>query len=59
MEKKGELLNQLAIISDLLENINLETQSKIIVIELSKTEFEKGGLIIVKENVYDDRYNLG
>ena len=49
MVKKGEILNQLAIISDLLENINLETQSKIIVIELSKTEFEKAFNIIQKK----------
>ncbi len=41
MEKKGDLLNQLAIISDLLEKINLESKSQTIVIELSKMEFEK------------------
>jgi hypothetical protein len=41
MEKKGEILNQLAIISDLLEKINLEANSSTIVIELNKVEFEK------------------
>ena len=41
MEKKGELLNQLAIISDLLEKINTETISRTIVLELNKEEFEK------------------
>ena len=40
MEKKGELLNQLAIISDLLEKINTETISRTVVLELNKEEFE-------------------
>ena len=41
MEKKGELLNQLAIISDLLEKINTDTKSTTIIFELSNVEFEK------------------
>lgn len=41
MERKGEVLNQLAIISDLLEKINLDTKSSTIIIELSKMEFER------------------
>jgi hypothetical protein len=41
MEKKGDLLNQLAIISDLLEKVNAETKSTTIVIELSNMEFDK------------------
>lgn len=41
MEKKGEIFNQLAIISDLLENINLESESKSVIIELNGNEFEK------------------
>jgi deoxyribodipyrimidine photolyase-like uncharacterized protein len=41
MEKRGDLLNQLAIICDLLEKINLDTKSSLIVIDLSKEEFEK------------------
>jgi CRP-like cAMP-binding protein len=40
MEKKGEILNQLAIISDLLEKINLETESRTIVLQLPKKDFE-------------------
>jgi hypothetical protein len=40
MEKKGDLLNQLAIISDLLEKVNAETKSTTIVIELSNMEFD-------------------
>lgn len=41
MEKKGDILNQLAIISDLLEKINAETKSTTVVIELSNEEFGK------------------
>ena len=41
MEKKGELLNQLAIISDLVEKINATTHSKTIVLELSNLEFKR------------------
>ena len=41
MEKKGDILNQLAIISDLLEKVNVRVESKTIVFELSKVEFEK------------------
>lgn len=41
MEKKGEILNQLAIISDLLEKTNMETKSSTLIFELSKVEFEK------------------
>ena len=41
MEKKGELLNQLAIISDLLEKVNAETKPTTIVFELSNMEFDR------------------
>ena len=50
MEKKGDLLNQLAIISDLLEKVNAEIESQTIVLELNKTEFNKVFKII--ENKY-------
>ena len=40
MEKKGEILNQLAIISDLLENINMESDSKSVLFILKEKEFE-------------------
>jgi hypothetical protein len=39
MEKKGDVLNQLAIISDLLEKVNLNPTSSTIIIELEKQEF--------------------
>ena len=40
MEKKGELFNQLAIITDLLENVNIESDNKMIIIELKKQQFD-------------------
>lgn len=40
MEKKGEILNQLAIISDLIERLNVNTKSSTIVLEVSKSEFD-------------------
>jgi hypothetical protein len=52
MEKRGEILNQLAIISDLLEKINLEGENKTVIIDLNKKEFEKiYKLIISKINI--------
>ena len=39
MEKKGELLNQLAIISDLLENANINSITQTIMFELDEKEF--------------------
>lgn len=47
--KKGELLNQMAIISDLLENINLTSHSKTVVFDLSIDEFEKVFKIITNK----------
>ena len=49
MEKKGEVLNQLAIISDLLENVNLNTISSTVIIELSNDEFENVYQMIQKK----------
>ena len=49
MEKKGELLNQLAIISDLLEKINIETISRTVILELNKEDFEKSFELIQKK----------
>ena len=40
MEKKGDLLNQLAIMSDLIEKMNLTKQSSTIVFELESGVFE-------------------
>lgn len=40
MEKKGDLLNQLAIISDLIEKVNANIKSSTLVFEVSKVEFD-------------------
>lgn len=39
MEKKGDILNQLAIVSDLIEKVNITSQSNTIILELSNMEF--------------------
>jgi hypothetical protein len=39
MEKKGELLNQLAIISDQLEKANLQAISQTVIFELNEKDF--------------------
>lgn len=49
MEKKGEVLNQLAIISDLLENINVNILSSTVIVELNNQEFENVYLMIQKK----------
>ena len=49
MEKKGELLNQLAIISDLIEKMNIESKSQTLVFELSKMDFENTFELIQKK----------
>jgi hypothetical protein len=58
MEKKGELLNQLAIVSDLLEKLNTNIESKTIILNLKEEEFlnsfntiqKKYGRLIEKPN---------
>ena len=45
MEKKDEILNQLAKISDSIDKINVRTKSSTIVLELSRMDFD---------NVYDE-----
>lgn len=41
MEKKGDLFNQLAIISDLLEKTNVDSKSQTIILELPENEFNR------------------
>ena len=41
MEKKGDLLNQLAIIADLVEKTNINSDNNTLVIELNEEEFNK------------------
>lgn len=40
MEKKGDILNQLAIITDLIEKINIDYISSTIIFNLNENEFE-------------------
>jgi hypothetical protein len=49
MEKKGDLLNQLALISDLIENLNTETDSKILTLELKDEAFLNAFELIQKK----------
>jgi len=52
MEKKGDTFTQLAIISDLLENINIIAIEKKVIFNLASSEFEEiKNLIINKVNV--------
>lgn len=41
MEKKGDLLNQLAIVSDLIEKLNINTVSNAIVLEVPEVDYYK------------------
>ena len=41
MEKKGDLLNQLAIVSDLVEKMNLDKKSNTLVFELEENVFHQ------------------
>ena len=49
MEKRGELLNQLAIISDLIEKINADIKSHTLIFEVSQIEFNKVFELIQKK----------
>lgn len=41
MEKKGDILNQLAIVSDLIEKLNLNVESSALVFEVSEFEYNR------------------
>lgn len=49
MEKKGDILNQLALISDLLENANIVAKEKSVLFVLDRKEFDKMYDVIVKK----------
>jgi hypothetical protein len=54
-EKKGDILNQLALISDLLEKVNIETKNTSVLIEVSEDEFSRvKNYISVKQKVDTD-----
>ena len=55
-ENNGDVLNQLALISDLIEKLNLNTMSKTLVFTLDKNEFLKMFTLI--ENKYGKKTTL-
>jgi len=50
MTKKGDLLNQLALITDLVEKLNADMKSNTIIFEVSKLEFDRIYQYIEKKN---------
>ena len=58
MEKKGDLLNQLALIADLIEKCDVVSPNQNVLFEISKVEFEKiYDIITRKTNVTGDMPN--
>jgi hypothetical protein len=51
MEKRGDILNQMAIISDLLENINLNANKKIVKFSVNREEFGKIYTLITHKTI--------
>lgn len=49
---QGNILNQMALISDLLEKINLEATNKKIILDVASSEFERFKAII------EDKINI-
>lgn len=49
MEKKGEIFNQMAIISDLIEKANLFSNNQTVIYELNKKEFERVYDLVTKK----------
>lgn len=41
MEKKGDMLNQLALIADLLERVNLTSKDPMIIFDVEREEFNR------------------
>lgn len=50
MEKKGNILNQIAIIADLLENVNLESTNTTVIFNLERSEFTRLYNIVNKKS---------
>ena len=58
MEKKGEILNQLAIISDLMENANIVSQTNEVIFTLPESEYNRiFKLITAKINIQMNNVN--
>jgi hypothetical protein len=63
MEKKGEILTQMALISDLFERANMESKDTSVIIMVSEDEFDRlFNLIIEKANLNlnkaEDRFSV-
>lgn len=63
MEKKGDLFNQLAIISDLIERCNLISSSSTVVFELNREEFESVYRLVTRKTkmtggMPKDKFNI-
>ena len=63
MEKKGDFLNQIAIISDLIEKVNANIESSTLVYELKDEEFNRIYKLIEKKtgqkvSAIDDAFNI-
>lgn len=69
MEKKGDMLNQLAIIADLMEKVNLNYSSSTIIFNVNEKEFEnvynytarknKDTFVPLKNDIKDFTLNIG
>lgn len=53
MEKRGDIVVQLALISDLMEKMNIESDSKSIIINLKNEEFFRVHSLITKKFQFD------
>lgn len=69
MEKKGDALNQLAIIADLIEKVNIDYNSSTIIFNVNEKEFENvynytarrnnDTFVPLKKDVKDFTLNIG
>lgn len=63
MDKKGDILNQLAIISDLIEKVNFESKNSVLLIDLEEKEFVRVFDYIRKKygkqnNIPDEKFSI-
>lgn len=56
-KKKGDILNQLAIISDLLENVNIEAKNSSVLIEVDEKEFDRVKEYLSEKQTVDENEN--
>jgi len=63
MEKKGEILTQMALISDLFERANMESKNTSVIIMVAEDEFDRLFNLITKKahltlNKAEDRFSV-